>query len=306
MNNKKLLIPVDGSPQSMTAVEYAGKTFSKDAHITLFHVRAKRPETFLDFRADYVPEDISFDQWREMCDEKIDKFLEDASRKLRTAGFEEGAVEIVPQNLKQGYARDILEKSRDGFDAMVFGRYGFSSLGAGVLGGVAAKMVESVKHIPLVLVGGKPATDGIVVAFDSSSSSKKAVECVGNLADKKNRILLLTVVRPLNSPQLAPKDFFKKRFETAWVDANTRKIVPVIALMRKKLVEQGFDGDQIEETIIREKTSRAEGIVGEARAGSFSTVVVGRKGLSAVPEFVMGRVTRKVLFLCDDRAIWIV
>ncbi len=63
---------------------------------------------------------------------------------------------------------------------------------------------------------------------------------------------------------------------------------------------------RIEETILSGKISRADGIMEEARAGKFATVVVGRKGLADVPEFLMDRIARKVLSLCGDRAVWIV
>jgi len=307
MANKKVLIPVDGSPQSMAAVKYAGRIFTRDADVTLFHLHALRPETCLDFGGNFTPADLPFEEWRGLSTENIDGYFKEAARILKSQGFASRAVEIISANTKQGYARDILEKSRDDFDALVFGRFGFATLGAGVLGGVAAKLVESARHIPLVVVGGEPDRDKILIACDGSAASKKAVTCVGDLATKKvRRVLLATVVRPLNLPYLAPKKFFKQRLETNWVDENTRKIVPLLGNMRTRLIHRGFDADQITESIIREKTSRADGIIGEARGRQYETIVAGRKGLTATQDFAMGRVTRKLLSLCDDRAVWIV
>ena len=65
--------------------------------------------------------------------------MEDAVEELKAEGFSDGAVEVVSKTVENGYARDILEKSKRGFDALAVGRFGFESLGAGVLGGVAAK-----------------------------------------------------------------------------------------------------------------------------------------------------------------------
>jgi nucleotide-binding universal stress UspA family protein len=36
------------------------------------------------------------------------------------------------------------------------------------------------------------------------------------------------------------------------------------------------------------------------------TIIVGRRGSTGVEEFVMGRVTRKILHLAYNKAIWIV
>ncbi len=72
------------------------------------------------------------------------------------------------------------------------------------------------------------------------------------------------------------------------------------------MVSCGFNADLIFETILKEKLSRAEGIFSEARDQGFGTILAGRKGLSDVSEFVMGRVTRKILFIGSDKAVWIV
>ena len=42
------------------------------------------------------------------------------------------------------------------------------------------------------------------------------------------------------------------------------------------------------------------------REGGYGTIVVGRRGLSKVYEFFMGRVSDKVLHLAKDMAVWIV
>ena len=52
--------------------------------------------------------------------------------------------------------------------------------------------------------------------------------------------------------------------------------------------------------------SRAGTIVDQARRGGYGTIVVGRKGVTRVEEFFMGRVSSKVLQLAKDMAVWVV
>ncbi|MEE8620893.1 MAG: universal stress protein [Syntrophobacteria bacterium] len=44
----------------------------------------------------------------------------------------------------------------------------------------------------------------------------------------------------------------------------------------------------------------------EAQEGEYGTIVMGRRGLSKVREFLMGRVTNKVLHRAEGFAVWIV
>ncbi len=310
MSLKRILVSVDGSPKSMSAVDYVSKIMStENIHVTLFHVLMQRPEAYLDFNVISTREDSNMLLgWINKSGKYIDKFMSHAVDKLTQRGFSPKSVEVVSQNLETGYARDILQKASDNFDAVVIGRHGFSNLGDYVLGSITSKLAESIHDIPLIVVGTTFADEKkILIAFDGSANSKKAVNYVGEFADKKDcHILLLTIVRPLNTPILSHEQYFRHGYEKDWLDANTRKMAPVMAEMRKRLVSCGFNPDRISETILREKQSRAEGIFSEARHQGFGTIVAGRKGLSDVSEFVMGRVTRKILFMGSDKAVWIV
>jgi nucleotide-binding universal stress UspA family protein len=57
---------------------------------------------------------------------------------------------------------------------------------------------------------------------------------------------------------------------------------------------------------MKEKTSRANGVCMEADTLGAGTIIVGRRGTTVVEDFAMGRVTRKILYLAFNKAIWIV
>ena len=51
--------------------------------------------------------------------------------------------------------------------------------------------------------------------------------------------------------------------------------------------------------------SRSGCIVDEARKGGYGTIVVGRKGFSAVEDFFLGRVSSKILQMSHDMTVWV-
>ena len=73
-----------------------------------------------------------------------------------------------------------------------------------------------------------------------------------------------------------------------------------------RLKNAGLNSDRISTKIATGMASRAKAIVEEAKNGGYGTIVVGRKGLSRVEEFIMGRVSNKVVELAKGMAVWVV
>jgi nucleotide-binding universal stress UspA family protein len=73
-----------------------------------------------------------------------------------------------------------------------------------------------------------------------------------------------------------------------------------------RLERTGLNRDRISTKIRSGAASRAEAIVEEARNSGCGTIVMGRRGLSRVKEFFMGRVSKKVLQLAKWTAVWVV
>jgi hypothetical protein len=78
-----------------------------------------------------------------------------------------------------------------------------------------------------------------------------------------------------------------------------REIEDVFDQVKKRLKKSGFQSNQIKTKIITGVHSRAGAIVEEARLGNYGTIVVGRRGLSNVQEFSMGRVSNKIIQLAQ-------
>jgi len=75
---------------------------------------------------------------------------------------------------------------------------------------------------------------------------------------------------------------------------------------KRRLMTSGFNEAQIDQQILKNKVSRAASIKKYAETKGFGTIVVGRRGLTFVQEFLMGRVSRKILHMADRLAVWVV
>jgi len=305
----RILVAIDGSARSYAALAYLGKLFSKQAEIVLFHVKAEAPEVFSDVRADPLSEKEKYPLsiWKTHQEEVIHEFMAVAGDILIASGFPKEAISVKIQTLRSGVARDILNESQQNYDILVVGRTGISKIEDIMLGSVASKLVDVVAHPPIIVVGENTKSKKIIIAIDGSTGSMKAVRCAGALLDPAEcEILLCHVIRPLSIQQMGAKGLFVPKHEAEWIAANQRKIVPVINEAKRRLKEEGFSEEQISSEICIDQKSRAAAIVDAATKGGYDTIVVGRRGRTAVGEFMMGRVSRKILHFAYRSTVWIV
>ena len=87
---------------------------------------------------------------------------------------------------------------------------------------------------------------------------------------------------------------------------SRRKIQDLMADAADRLAESGFEKDLVSQEIIEAKVSRAVAIAKTAEIQGYGTIVTGRRGLSVIKDFLMGRVSMKVLHRAHEMAVWIV
>lgn len=312
MNMRKknrILIAVDGSEQSIDAVRYVSTFFIPEkTSVLLLHVLAEVPEAFLDIRNDsaFTSQAIYVTHWQTQIKKNTQEFMKRAEQILISAGYAEPAVKVKIQKRKVGIARDIINESENGYDLIVVGRSGTSRLKDVVVGSVAYKVVHRIQDRPIAVIGDKPDTQNVVVAFDGSESSFKGVDTVCNsMWAPKRHVTLCHVIRSLNI-HLGVQKIFTPDSEEEWVQKNADKIKSMFNDAKRRLMTSGFNEAQIDQQILKNKVSRAASIKKYAETKGFGTIVVGRRGLTFVQEFLMGRVSRKILHMADRLAVWVV
>lgn len=306
----KILLAVDGSDQALEAVRYVSQVLPHQrTKVVLFHVKTEAPESFLDLEKtkEFGAKAAAVRAWMAGRESVMKKFLDKAQKMLVNAGFPSAAVTVKAQSKKKGIARDILRESLKDFGAVVVGRTGTSGVKDFVIGSVANKLIGKLHHLPVVVVEGSPSPKKILVAFDGSEGAVMAVDCAGSvLVDPDCEVSLRHIIRPLDIEKIGPDQLFPPKDEAEWLETMKREIDPAMEEAKGRLINAGFTSSRVTTKIISGKRSRAKALVEEAKEGGYGTIVMGRRGLSAVQDFFMGRVTNKVLHMADNMAVWIV
>jgi nucleotide-binding universal stress UspA family protein len=310
LTQKKLLIAVDGSAQSHHAVRYVAENFARvKLEVNLMYVMPTAPETFWDLEKDaFFMEKMKgrYAQWKREARRLAQGFLNNARNVLVRANVREQQVGVLLQERKVGIARDIIEEAKKGYDAVVVGRKGLSKLEDLFLGSVSSKIVQRVDTIPVWVVGGATLPRKMLIAVDASENSSKAVHYVGSFAaDSEGELTLYHVVRSFGLGFL--EDFSVRDEDVdAFVEEAESNVQRMFRSYRESLEKTGVASARISTKHILQRQSRAADIIREAKDGKYGTIVMGRRGLSRVDEFLMGRVTNKVLSRAEGFAVWIV
>lgn len=304
----KIFLAIDGSDQSLNAVRYVGRLFVKDAQFVLFHVMAEFPEAFRDMHVDSSGHGDAhlLGIWKVHQEEIIFDFMQKAQTLLWNAGIAPEAISVKVQNMKSGIARDIINESHQDYSALVLGRTGISKIEEISMGSVTSKLVETISHIPVIVVGESPESRKVMIAFEGSEGSMRAVANVGALLDPAEcEVMFCHVIRSLAVQQLSAKELFTQKQEEDWIAANQRRIVPVINEAKRQLLKAGFFEERISSKILTYQKSRAAAIAKAAADGGYDTIVLGRLGFTAVGKFNIGRVSRKILHFAFRPALWL-
>ena len=262
--------------------------------MVLFNVFSKIPESYWDLEKEpglkYRIRKVRALEKQEEKD--IREFMEKAGKVLWRGGFPKDSVKVNIHEREKGIARDIVKESELGFSCVVVGRKGMSALKDMVLGSVPTKVIEKSSFIPLVVVGKNPRSGSALLALDGSENSMRIVDYVENaLSGPDFKLTLIHVIRSKGTEYL---EGVEKDMKGVFDEAKTR------------LIKSGFESSQITTKIITGAHSRAGAIIEEAKEGGYGTIVIGRRGLSKVQEFFMGRVSSKVIQLAKGHAVWVV
>lgn len=313
---KKLLVLVDGSERTIKTVNYV-KNFmpvDENTRIVLFHVFSGIPEEYRELENDPTCVTVK-DQLRnrEIKEKRIIlAHMERAKNILITGGFPEQSIEIKFHCLQKGVARDIIDEARKGYSAVVLRRRGMSALKNIILGSVAVKLLQSLTFIPIIIVGQAPPVKKILLAVDASPASMKAVEFIASFLGGHGYETCVFHVIPglgainfdlseLNKPELP-----EVNMSDTCIESFKLKVSRLFQDAKDMLIKSGFESDKISEKIISGVYSRSDAIVKEAEDGGYGTIVVGRRGLSKVDAFFMGRVGHEVVYGGKNFTVWVV
>jgi nucleotide-binding universal stress UspA family protein len=306
-----VLVAVDGSEQSLRAIRYAANVFPPDrTHIVLFHVQVQLFELFADLDAypHYKRRVTGLKRWATEQKRDISDTMDSAVVYFKQKGFHESAIRVKTADDNLGITRDIIKESYDGYHAIVVGRTGWSRFKDWLIKSTAMQLVAKIKHIPVVVVGGKPDAKNLLVAFDGSHGAMRGVACVGALVGSSDhRLQLYSMISQAGKFWAGDEAYFIPENVEGPIESGKHPIGPQLEEARSRLLAEGMAPDRISIKIHAVDRERAPHIVREAMQSQYGSVVLGRRGLiTFIDEYFVGRISDQVLKLADQMAVWII
>jgi nucleotide-binding universal stress UspA family protein len=311
VHKNKILVAVDGSDQALEAVNYVALVMPPErTRVVLYNISNQFSELFsdLDHNPLYRSKIPAIKSWAADERQGIGACMKGAREILFKAGFDPDSVTVKVRTEKLGIATDIMKESYDGYHAIVVGRTGMSRLKDRLFKSAAVKLVARIKHIPVIVVGGQAFSNSFLIAFDGSRGAMKGAACVGALlGGGDNKALLFSMLSHRGHFWVKDGEYsvFENEKEPSPKTLDT--ISPVIDEAKQCLVETGITPESITGKVQIVESNRAARIVEVAQNCGYGSVVVGRRGvINFVEEFLIGRVSSKILKMADDLAVWIV
>ncbi|MGC8494241.1 MAG: universal stress protein [Syntrophobacteraceae bacterium] len=317
-NPKSILIAVDGSSRSLDVLSTVASQCRRfETRVNLLHVLPMASDELV-CRIDVNGElelkrsiERKYHEFNRQCERLTQDSMDRMKNMLAEPGMTPKYITGLPQMWRSRIARDILQQARKGYDAVVVGPRG-SRIKAILLGSVSAKVVHGSNKTPVWVVGSNSASregaSKMLLAVDASANSRKAVEyCAEFAAANDAEVTLCHVMRRLIPGTATPAmELTEKKIEKQLHERMNLKIDQMFETYRSVLVNAGVAPDKIAIVCRTGSYRRAAEILEIAKTGGFDTLVMGRRGISVVREFFMGRVTSKVLNGADNLSVWIV
>jgi len=309
---KKLLLAIDGSKNSLMTLDYISHLFQfcPEVKMVLFHVLPPVPPVYKEGDLTDPVAQKYLGDWKKKHQEAIEKILQKSRERLIKAGWADAQLQIRAQEKRIGLARDILFEAEKGiYDAIVIGRRGLSKVEEVFLGSVSNKIIQGAKSIPVWVVGGKITTHKIIVAIDGSENALRAVDHLSFILDSCKHqaidILLLNIwpgFIAVSGPWIIPH---LSAFPTSKIKYKERTTL-FLKQAEEMILGAELFPNQIKKKIVLKNTDISQAILLEAHQGGYETIVVGRRGISKAKEFFMGSVSNKILQQAGNKVVWIV
>jgi len=144
----------------------------------------------------------------------------------------------------------------------------------------------------------------ILIAVDASENARRAVSYVGQFLGGLEGFKV-TILHVVPEPE---EDYFPTSAEKEkWLTQYRQKIDAMLEYSRKLLIKNGFEPENVAvRPTLRYCPSMAECILSERDKTEYSTIVVGRQGLSRKEEFLFGSISSKVVNHARNCTVWVV
>jgi nucleotide-binding universal stress UspA family protein len=155
-------------------------------------------------------------------------------------------------------------------------------------------------------------TQKILVALDDSANAMRAVEQIARTCSSENHVTLYSALPKVEFKCLMDLNTLNREqhelhYSLCEDMQNQKKQQVDLALKKAKsrLLQSGFAEHNISIKMDRRSSDIARDIINEAEDG-YDMIVMGRRGRSALKEFILGSISQKVLHAVKDKSVLIV
>ena len=306
---KKILISVDSSRYSKSAVQYAAKVASvvPQLHCVLFNVQPMISLFLQDEARKNLKTKMELEKLRNANKASALKLLEAHRKEMIKIGISDSRIELATRPRKLGLAKDILEYSQENsFDAIVVGRRGLSRLQEMISDSVSADLVEHSRVVPVWLVDGDVADNRILAAVDGSESSLRVIDHLSFMlsGNPDTRLNLLHVNgKASNTCEINLDDDPDGALEEIIIRGKKACIDQFYAHALEKLKGNGISEDHVDITTV-DAGNIGKVILETVQKDNYGTLVIGRRGINKA--FFTGSVSRYIISKASNQALWIV
>ena len=306
-----IVVPIDGSENALMSLDYINRIFGPkhNLRLSLVYLLPKLPSVIVE---ESSKSRETMDQLRgieKRSSQMAERILTDAKDRLMSVGFTQKAVEAVFRKIEVGVARDICgwaEKHKKA-DGIIISSRGRSRLEAFFTGEIANKVLEYVKVCPVWMVKGRVKSKNILLAIDHSENAMRAVDHAGfMLSGTDANVTVFHSKRDLR--RFVPAEVLDEfpGVQKFWQKKAGDVVAPYMKKAREILIEAGLAENQISVKLVDGSRSAARDILEESEKNSIGTIMLGKKGSSAVQDYSLGSITKKVLDGASNMAVCIV
>jgi len=307
---KKIVIPVDGSKNSMRSLDYLYLIYGPKhkLDINLLYILPALPPLLTDKKTMDKRIRAKLKTVEKKNIQMAERILSEAKAALVKKDFDEESIKAVYKKVEMTTARDINNwVNTKQADSVLLTRRGRSDLKSFFMGSVTQRLLEYHTISPVWIVEGAIRSKKVLVGMDGSENALRAVDHAGfMLSGTDCRITVFHSMRHLR--RYVPKEVLEgaSDLEQLWKEKTARQISPNIKKAREMLSDTGLNADQIATKVVGGSRTAAYDILREAKDNDYGTIVLGRRGISALKEFFIGSVTSRILHNSYGLAVWIV
>jgi nucleotide-binding universal stress UspA family protein len=309
-NPKMIVVPVDGSENALKSLDYINLLFGAEHNIktTLLYVMPRLPAMLIDEFRQRQATAKKLQDLESRNTEMAHHLLQTAQDRLIDMGFAKKSVEAVFRRVEVGIARDIVHWTENKkADAILITTRGRSRLEIFFMGEVAAKVLEYCRICPVWMVSGSVRKKNAILAVDNSENALRAAKHAGfMLSGTDAHVTVFHSKKDLRRfISRAVLDEFPE-IQKFWQHKSDDDIVPFMQKAKDALLAAGLGENQITIRVVDGSRTAAADILDEAQNSGSGTIFLGLRGYSAVTDYTMGSVTRKVLNQARDMTVSIV